>query len=374
MAALQTLGSGCLAAPPTPSGRTAVLTVGPTRRIRTLGEAARLARDGDTIEVDAGEYRGDVALWTQDRLSIRAVGGRARLLADGAIAEGKGIWVLRGGRIDVAGFDFEGARAATRNGAGIRFERGELRVHDCRFFDNEMGLLTGNDPTARLIVENSEFAHNRRPDGHNHGLYAGTIAALEVRGSYFHHGFIGHLLKSRAAVNRILYNRLTDEAAGRASYELEFPNGGVARVVGNIIQQAPGTDNPIMLSYGAEGYRWADNVLELAHNTWVDDRPTGGQYLRVMPGEVQVIGLNNLLAGNPGRLEDAAPGEFEGNLRVDREAFVEAALYDYRLREDAAPREPAPGRWPQLQPTHQYQHPRATRPLHLARLQPGAVQ
>lgn len=33
---------------------------------------AWLARDGDLIEVDAGEYRGDVAVWTQDRLRLRA--------------------------------------------------------------------------------------------------------------------------------------------------------------------------------------------------------------------------------------------------------------------------------------------------------------
>ena len=35
---------------------------------------------------------------------------------------------------------------------------------------NEMGLLTSNEPTAVLEVENSEFAYNQRPDGHNHNL------------------------------------------------------------------------------------------------------------------------------------------------------------------------------------------------------------
>lgn len=40
-----------------------------------------------------------------------------------------------------------------------------------------------------------------------------------------------------AAVIHIYYNRLTDEAGGQASYELEFPNGGMVYVVGNIVEQ-----------------------------------------------------------------------------------------------------------------------------------------
>ena len=237
------------------------LHVGPTHKIKTIAEAASRARDGDTVEVDAGEYRHDVAVWRQDKLTIRAVGGRVRLLADGNSAEGKAIWVVRGGHVTVEGFDFEGTRVPSRNGAGIRFEAGQLTVRDCRFVDNEMGLLTSNDPQAELTIENSEFARNQRPDGHNHNLYAGTIAKLSVRGSYFHHATIGHLLKSRAAVNHIFYNRLTDEAGGSASYELEFPNGGVAVVVGNVIQQSAQTENAIMISYGAEGYKWPANAL-----------------------------------------------------------------------------------------------------------------
>ena len=57
------------------------LAVGPDRRVTTLAEAARVAKSGDTVEVDAGTYAGDVAVWTQDRLTLRATGGRVRLLA-----------------------------------------------------------------------------------------------------------------------------------------------------------------------------------------------------------------------------------------------------------------------------------------------------
>ena len=65
--------------------------------------------------------------------------------------------------------------------------------------------------------------------------YVGKIDKLTVNGSYFHHARVGHLLKSRAAQNHVFYNRLTNEEGGRASYELGFPSGGLAYVVGNWI-------------------------------------------------------------------------------------------------------------------------------------------
>ena len=254
----------------------AVWRVGPARLLKTVAAAAQQAPSGAVIEVDAGDYAGDVAVWMRDDVTIRAVGGRARMLADGASAEGKGTWVVRAERMVVEGFDFIGARVRDGNGAGIRFDRGSLTVRDCRFLDNEMGLLTGNDPRAVLEIERSEFAHNRRPGRYTHQLYVGAIARLSVTGSYFHHGQSGHLLKSRAAVNHVFYNRLTDEAGGTSSYELEFPNGGRAYVIGNIVQQGAATENRVVVAYGAEGYRWTRNALVLGHNTLDDGSSLGG--------------------------------------------------------------------------------------------------
>jgi hypothetical protein len=51
------------------------IEVGPNRVIRTLAAAAILARDGALIEVEAGTYRGDTAVWTQNDILVRAVGG-----------------------------------------------------------------------------------------------------------------------------------------------------------------------------------------------------------------------------------------------------------------------------------------------------------
>jgi len=270
-----------------------ILRVGPNRTIKSIAAAARAAKPGTTIEVDAGDYVADVAVWQQNDLTLRAVGGRVRLLAQGAAAEGKGIWVVRAQRMRVEGFDFEGAAVPSRNGAGIRLDRGSLRVTNCRFRYNEMGLLTNNDPDTVLEVYGSEFADNQRPDGHNHNLYAGQIARLTVVDSYFHHAHIGHLLKSRAALSHIINSRLIDGDGGSASYELEFPNGGMAFVVGNTIAQSPGTQNRTMISFGAEGYKWPRNALYLANNTLVNPLPLGVP-LWVAPGADAVLDIDNV--------------------------------------------------------------------------------
>ena len=354
-----------------------VLAVGPKRTVQTLARAARLAADGDTVEVDAGEYVGDVAVWTQDRLTVRAVGGRALLRAAGRSAEGKAIWVVRGGTMRIEGIDFTGARVASRNGAGIRFERGQLVIDDCSFIDNENGILTASDPEAVLEIENSEFGHNGYGDGYSHNLYVGAIGMLTVTGCYFHHARVGHLLKSRAAQNHILYNRLTDETGGAASYELEFPNGGIAFVVGNIIAQGLRSENPLLVSYGAEGYLARPNVLTLVHNTLVDGVMTGGAFVFIRAGERRVLVANNLLVGDA-RFDTPAPGDYLNNFVAARGDFVAADDYDFRLVRGAAVAGKVATMAPVVDlgsvPQREYVHPRRTRSTASLALQPGAMQ
>ena len=79
----------------------ATIVVGPGGQTASFGDAVRIARDGDTIAIAPGEYRGDVAVITQKKLSIRAIGARPIFLADGRSAEGKAIWVVRDGDITI---------------------------------------------------------------------------------------------------------------------------------------------------------------------------------------------------------------------------------------------------------------------------------
>lgn len=354
-----------------------VTRVGPSHNIKSLAVAATFAREGEVFEVDAGDYLGDVAVWTKDNITLRAVGGRVRLVASGMAAEGKGIWVARGGRLSVSGFDFSGAKVADRNGAGIRLEKGQLTVIDCGFTDCQNGILTGGGANTELEIINSEFGHNGHGDGQSHNLYVGDIDRLSVTGSYFHHAKVGHLLKSRAAVNHIFYNRLTDETGGTASYELEFPSGGIAYVVGNIIQQGSQTQNPHLISYAAEGYKWPKNELYLVNNTLIDNRSHGGVFLRVKPGNTVVKAINNLLVGK-GTLESAGPGDYKNNFNVDWDEFELAVREDYRLGRQSkllgTAIDAGQANGLSLMPDSEYVHPRKVVALKGPVRHPGALQ
>lgn len=355
-----------------------VLRVGPSETIRSIAEAARQAQDGDTVEIVAGDYRGDVAVWPQQRLVIRGVGGHARLYADGRSAEGKAIWVIRHGEFEVSGIDFIGARVDDRNGAGIRFEGGYLTLRDCLFWGNEAGVLTSNTPGARLEIESSEFAYNGDGQGQSHHVYVGDIASFRVSGSYFHHGNVGHLIKSRAAVNDIRYNRITDEQGGRASYEVDLPNGGLAVLLGNVIEQGREGENSTLISYGQEGYRSTENRLFLMSNTLVNDHPYGGAFLRAAPGADSIVSANNVLAGS-GSYQTTDPVQVLNDLTGDASLFMDAEHQDYRLSDDARRmpfRKPMATAYRQLdlQLRAEYVHPRRVRPLSAPPLYPGAVQ
>ncbi|MDE2399181.1 MAG: hypothetical protein KGM91_27380, partial [Burkholderiales bacterium] len=349
-----------------------VWLVGP-QGLGSIAEAASRARDGDVVEIEAGDYHGDVASWPQARLTIRGVHGAARLYADGHSAEGKAIWVLRHGDFDISNVDFIGARVPDRNGAGIRLESGHLRVRHCLFWDSQSGILTANDPAASLDVEESEFGYLGAGDGLSHGIYAGAIARLELRGSYLHHGNVGHLVKSRARVSRIEYNRITDEAGGRASYELDLPNGGDALVVGNLFEEDAGASNSTLVSFGSEGYKNPSNTLRAAFNTVVNDGRWGGTFVRVAPGAGAVSLRNNLWVG--GGALDLPPGSDEaGNRKAQWSDFARPARLDFRPRAAAFADARLAAVDAALTPRLEYVHPLQLKPLAQPPRWPGAAQ
>jgi len=312
----------------------AVLRVGAKRELKRPSAAAEIARDGDVIEIDAGIYDGDTAVWRQHRLTIRGAGGRAHLRADGAEAEDKGIWVVKGNDTTIESVEFSGARVRHENGAGIRLEGAGLTVRDCFFHDNENGILTGANAESDIVVEHSEFAHNGFGDGQSHNIYIGRVRSFTLRFSYVHHALVGHNVKSRALRNTITYNRIMDENDGRSSYAVEFPNGGLAFVIGNVIQKGPETENSTAVSYGAEGLQHPLNELYFVNNTVANDRPGGGLFLFVKAGADAARIVNNVFTGRGEVL--SGPGEVRNNVVAAKSAFVAPADFDYRLKAGAA--------------------------------------
>ena len=102
-------------------------------------------------------------------------------------------------------------------------------LHDGRLWvavqgEDRLLVLNSADGSVAARIEldilGCEFGPILPREGRTHNLYVGAIQRLSVRGSWFHQGHKGHLLKSRAALNHILYNRLTDEIGGRASFRM----------------------------------------------------------------------------------------------------------------------------------------------------------
>ncbi len=334
-------------ATPRPRPAPADAATGAVHRVvpgQSLAAALQRAADGDQIHLLAGEHVAQAGVIGQKRLTLRGVGGRTVLHAAGAHAEGKAILVVRDGEVLIEDLELRGCRVPDGNGAGIRFERGRLTVRRCGFFDNQMGLLTGNVDSTELDVEGCRFGQAPVAPALAHLLYAGHIARLSVTGCHFSGGRRGHLLKSRARRNRVRGNHLVDGAQGSASYELEFPNGGVAEVVGNVIGQSAGSGNLTLLAMGAEGAHDADaadearagprHALLLAHNTFINFGSRGAIFVRVqetrLRSAVQRAFFNNLCLG-PGHadrlLRDAARGNFAG----PRSWLVDAQAGRYAL-------------------------------------------
>ena len=305
---LQALTAQPVPVPAPAPGR--VWRVGPGLALSRIADAIRQAADGDSIEILPGDYPGDVAVIHQRRLSLLGLASgphdRPRLLAAGQHVEGKAIWVVRGGDIQVAKLHFEGARVADRNGAGIRFERGHLHLSQCSFTDNQNGVLTGNAIDSSLMIDDCDFGQAPvNPDNLPHLLYVGRIGQVSIHGSRFRAGHEGHLIKSRARRTRLIGNLLDDGPTGQASYEIDLPEGGEALVEGNTVVQSPGTQNPVMLAYGAERPHWPLNRLTLRRNTFINRLPAGGWFVRVwadhLPPGAEVLSQGNRYLG-PGSL------------------------------------------------------------------------
>lgn len=357
--------------PGAPLART--LKVGPGEEFASPAMVAGFAADGEVVEIQAGHYPADAAVWKASRLTIRGVGGRPHITADGRHAEGKAIWLILGNDVTIENVEMSGARVPARNGAAIRAEGRNLTLRGVYFHDNENGLLAGKRiPGSVMTIEHSEFARNGVGDGQTHNLYVGGVDELVVRGCYFHGARSGQQVKSRAATTRILYSLLADGDEGNSSYLIDLSNGGRAFLVGNVLQQGVRAENSHLVSFGHEGIKHPVNALYVINNTFVNDR-SAGQFLRNV-GATEVRVVNNVFYG-VGEFVGAMD-VFEHNLLVNpkawrerlfgRSPFRDLARRDYRLAAGSpaidAGIDPGEVNGVSLRAEEEYQHPARSRP------------
>lgn len=339
--------------------------VGPGLTYTVPSQVAPLVNAGDTIEIEAAEYLGDVCAWTKNNLVIIGVNGRPHLKANGNNAMGKGTWVFVGNNITVENIEFSGAAVPDENGAGIRLDGIGLHAVNCYFHDNENGILTGNNG-GKVTIENCEFGYNGDGVGYAHNIYIGRIDTAIIRASYFHHAKVGHEFKSRAGVNYILYNRFSNEATGTASRNVDLPNGGLSYLIGNIFQQGANSANGNIVGYGLEGLsNVAPHALYIINNSFVNDR-TNGSFLHVQDGLSTIEIYNNIFAGTGTVLNyagnvnaiDSATNLVQPD--ISAVGFAEPTAYNYEIAPNAPPEnlgsDPGTAYGFSLSATHEYMH------------------
>jgi hypothetical protein len=314
---------------PLVAGGENVIRVGPTREVKTPAAAARLAADGAVVELDPGIYRSGVAHWPQSRLIVRGVGDRPVITADGRSVEGRDIWLFSGDDVTVENVEISGARSQFQNGAAIRHMGSGMTLRHVYLHGNENGILTGNArPDSDILFEHSEFARNGDGKGQAHNIYIGRAGRFEMRFSYSHESNVGHLVKSRARENVIHYNRLSDDEQGASSYHVDIPEGGIAEIVGNVIEQGYRTVNHGIISFGGEEVRHTENRLVVASNTFYN-RDVRGIVVRNRK-DLDVFVVNNLTGGAPlGLVEGAA--RREANVMLTAPGLVDPDAYDFAL-------------------------------------------
>jgi hypothetical protein len=285
--------------------------VGPQERYKTFSAIAKQLQDGDVVEIAAGTYRcsEQSIVWTANNITVIGVGGRAVFDAAGCpIAGDKGIFNPRGHNMIIDNLAFLGARGPSNNAAGIRLDGGGyVYISRSYFANSQNGILLTPDVPADIVIDHSEFNGNGNcvnASGCGHNIYVtnGDFAKTFVlRFSYSHDADTGHQVKSRAQLNYILYNRLADEETGRASYEIDIPNGGLSYIIGNIVQKGPDARNGNAIAYGEEGAVNSIQKLYIASNTIVNDNAVTGRRWALLLGggatEAELV--NNLIVGLP---------------------------------------------------------------------------
>jgi len=253
----------------------------------TVSATISASSSGDVLMIPAGLYVEEFPLITHS-LTLQGIGGMAHLRTPNTVpANDRAVLFVQGNAgadLTVRNLEISGAsRPVWTNGAGILFEigNGDLRVIDSWIHPNENGILVGDGATTSVEVIRSEFSFNGNPTyagtvSAAHNLYVNKVQSLTVTDSLYHSVRTHHELKSRAETTTILNSRFVDGPDSQASYSIDLPNGGVARIEGNQIQKGPQAVNRHIVHFGGEVVKtWPESRLDMIGNVIVGERIGG---------------------------------------------------------------------------------------------------
>jgi hypothetical protein len=221
-----------------------------------------------TIIIAPGTFR-QCAIQKAGVIAFRAsVPGQT--IFDSATCEGKAALVLRGDAASIDGIIFQNMRVPDANGAGIRLEKGDLTVTRAIFRNSEQGILTAEDRTGEIRIDQSTFSGLGRCDrglSCAHSIYIGEYGALTVTNSRFERGNGGHYVKSRAARVSITDNAFDDTRGKETNYMIDLPGGAVGSIARNIFVQGASKENySAFITVAPEGRTQSSAGLSISAN------------------------------------------------------------------------------------------------------------
>lgn len=254
-----------------------------------------------TISIAPGTYR---QCAVQKGGAIRYVARTAgKVVFDSATCEGKAALVLRGQSAEVSGLTFRNMRVGDGNGAGIRLEKGNLKVTQSWFDKSQQGILTGNDPNGRIVIDKVTFSGLgtcEHSAGCAHSIYIGDYGSLTVTRSRFEKGAGGHYLKSRAARNDVRASSFDDANGRSTNYMIDLPAGGTGVIRDNWFVQGRSKENySAFIAVGAEQLLHRADGLQIADNVarFVPGLSRQSVFVADWTGHNLKIGKNELASG-----------------------------------------------------------------------------
>lgn len=325
------------------------LCVGPDYLLKRPSQAARMAQEGDTVSIEAGNYT-DCTIWPVS-VTIRGSHGQPKI--GGKVCEGKGVWITQGKNTVIENVELHGALGGSSNAAAIRHEGKALVLRKVEIYDNHNGILSGHDPQSSVEVYDSVFHHMHTVGDLAHNIYVGKIARFVAEGNYFYDGESGHFVKTLAAHSRIAYNRIIDKKGINAAL-IDIWGCSQFEVVGNAMMRTGryGALSFIQITPRKSNGKWIACPKTrktgglAAYNTAffnndLHDDPRWATLLHYNYSTPNVLVANNLVVHTLKVITDSKKfakhgGHVVGNYHTrswEPDLFMDAARGDVRLRQ-----------------------------------------
>jgi hypothetical protein len=148
--------------------------------------------------------------------------------------------------------------------------KGNLTVTNSMFRNSEQGILTANDPTSQIIIDQVSFSGlGGCPNGQcSHSLYIGDFGKLTVTRSRFERGTGGHYVKARTRLVSITDSSFDDTKGRETNYMIDLPAGAQGVISGNEFVQGPNKENhSAFITVAPESRDFASSGLVVTNNS-----------------------------------------------------------------------------------------------------------